>query len=695
MLAVHNAVTDSCVLIYDVDDQQYLFISPCIYAIAGIHPHELAADNNFWYKLINNKQADSIYERINNMQPNGNIELSYQITTPQNTVKNIADNRSLAVDATSGHKILQSIIRESPDENPVIADDIDFSTLFYNNISPMYLFDLDTLRILKVNKAAIATYGYSLQEFLSMTVLDMRPQGEHEKVNEYIQQNSFNKSNNKIFTSAGLWKHHNKNGDIIYAEITGHDIHYNNLNCRMVTATDVTEKVKFQEEAKVREQLLNSLIDSQTNFLIRVNNTGHFSFVNRQFLKTLGYNINELLGQHFSITSIPQELHLCEAAFASCMQNPGKVITLQHKKPDVQGNLHDIDWEFISVVDEQGQVVEIQGIGQDITRKLIIEKEIKNTSQKLDAFIESITDSFFIIDNNWRFMRVNAAFEKVSNCSRDEMLGQVLWDVFPSILNSGFGRAYYEAVEKHESVKFTEYFEPLKMWFRTSVYPSAEGTTFFVKDITHEKQAQEQALWTKNSLEALINNTHDQIWSVDKELRFVYLNDAYVKQISHITGTEPKAGDYSYKHPGYNQGIHDDWNGYYQRALKGEQYTITSESRDLKTKALLFFEVSFNPIYTLNGEIIGVGCFSRDVTRLLKTEQELIDQNERLRNIATLSSHEIRRPVASMMGLISIMDRDNFFNPENEEIIEHLLTVSTEIDDVIRLIVDNTFTGKN
>jgi hypothetical protein len=46
-----------------------------------------------------------------------------------------------------------------------------------------------------------------------------------------------------------------------------------------------------------------------------------------------------------------------------------------------------------------------------------------------------------------------------------------------------------------------------------------------------------------------------------------------------------------------------------------------------------------------------------------------------------------------MMGLISIMDKENFFNPENEQIIQHLFTVSAEIDDVIRLIVDSTFTS--
>jgi signal transduction histidine kinase len=76
---------------------------------------------------------------------------------------------------------------------------------------------------------------------------------------------------------------------------------------------------------------------------------------------------------------------------------------------------------------------------------------------------------------------------------------------------------------------------------------------------------------------------------------------------------------------------------------------------------------------------------------MLKTEEALIEQNERLKNIASLSSHELRRPVASMLGLINIMDRENFTNPENRQIIEHLFTVSKEIDEVIRLIVNKTF----
>jgi signal transduction histidine kinase len=90
---------------------------------------------------------------------------------------------------------------------------------------------------------------------------------------------------------------------------------------------------------------------------------------------------------------------------------------------------------------------------------------------------------------------------------------------------------------------------------------------------------------------------------------------------------------------------------------------------------------------------MGVGCFAHDITTRLKTEQALLSQNKRLSNIASLSSHQLRRPVASMLGLINIIDREDLHNPENKKIIDYLHIVSTEIDNTIRLIVDHTFTG--
>ncbi|MBB6129306.1 PAS domain-containing protein [Mucilaginibacter lappiensis] len=562
-----------CVLAFDIHEQKYLFIGQGIDAVLGITARELYQDNRLWDKLIHKENLAGIKSLINTLAENSSVELSYQITTPQQTTKNITDKKSLITDAATGHKVLLSTIKAT-----------------------------------------------------------------HAKT-----------------------------------------------NCTTASSTG----------AEHSQQFLNSLIDSQTSFLIRIDTSGNYTFVNRQYLKTLGYKAKDILGKHFSVTSLSEEAHLCENAFMECLNNPGKVVPLLHKKPDVHGNLHDTEWELISIVNENGEVCEIQGIGHDVTARIKIEAKVRDTAQKLDTFIESITDSFFIIDNNWRFVRVNAAFEKIWGKPRAQLLGKVIWDLFPQLINTPFEIAYREAQAKQESVKFMVYFAPLNKWFRTAVYPSTEGITVFAKNVTYEMRAQEEALWTKNNLEALINNTNDKIWSVDTDNRYVYMNNAYIAQIKAMTGVSPQKGEYSYKDVGFPQEVIDEWSAYYSRALNGENYTIVLESVDDEAKNPAFYEVSFNPIFASNGEIKGVGCFAHDISERLKTEQELLSQNKRMRNIASLSSHELRRPVASMLGLINIMDRENPNNPENKQIIDYLQIVSTEIDDVIRLIVDHTFTGNN
>ena len=103
---------------------------------------------------------------------------------------------------------------------------------------------------------------------------------------------------------------------------------------------------------------------------------GKYTFVNKRFLKILGYKRADIVGKHFGVTALPEDYHLCEETFYKCINNPGKIIHLAHKKPDAHGNLHDTEWEFVAVTNESKEVTGIQGIGQDITDKVNSQKEI-------------------------------------------------------------------------------------------------------------------------------------------------------------------------------------------------------------------------------------------------------------------------------------------------------------------------------
>jgi len=202
----------------------------------------------------------------------------------------------------------------------------------------------------------------------------------------------------------------------------------------------------------------------------------------------------------------------------------------------------------------------------------------------------------------------------------------------------------------------------------------------------------EDAVWAKNNLEILFNNTEELIWAINKDRRYLYTNNAYRDAVFSETGITPKEGDHVYINIGFSQKQIREWKKFYARAFNDEVFTARTENVDKKTGQLMYFEVSFNPLCRAGGHVAAIGCFARNITELVNTENAIRDQNERLRHIASISSHELRRPIASLLGLINILDLENFQNPENKEILKHLETVGLEIDSVIRLIIDKTFT---
>jgi len=586
MLTDLLAALNDCVWAFDETTQNYLFISPSVYTILEYSPKDIGQNKDFWNKVIDPRDHDEVIEKINKAITDEWLDLTYRAITKSGKIKWINHKRRHLSDSSNGHDVILNVIKDISDQKAInyrMQDSLgDFNILFNDNPTPMWIYELPTLRILKVNASATRHYGYSEQEFLSMTIRDIRPRFDLAKFNEYLYKKGIPESRLDGFNSAGVWRHQNKKGDILYAEVTGHEIKYDNHSCRVIIALDVTEKVTQQEEMKRREQFLTSLIDSQTNFLLRIDTSGIITFANRQFLKLLGYKKSEIINKHFSVITPASDIKLCEDALKSCIKNPGKVIRLEHGKLDKEGKVHQTKWEFISITGNDGEVTDIQGVGQDLTPVSEIE--------------------------------VNA------------------------------------------------------------------------------QKAAEETAWTKNNLEALINNTENFIWSINRDGRYVYMNTAYRNRINDTMGIMPKEGDDAYVHSGHTEKVRSEWHQYYERALSGERYITRHESPDRQSGKISFFEVSFNPIYKqAKDEIIGVGCFARDITEMLRTEEALLDQNERLRNIASLSSHELRRPVASMLGLMNIMDYENFSNPENEQIIKHLFTVTQEIDEVIRLIVNKTF----
>ncbi len=150
-----------------------------------------------------------------------------------------------------------------------------------------------------------------------------------------------------------------------------------------------------------REKRLSSLVASQTNYLIRTDLEGRYTFVNGQFLDKFGLQAHELLGQSHLATVHPDDLDKCRQMAAACMAQPGRVVPLQIRKC-IGGQLYHTEWEFIGITGDDGQVAEIQGVGQDITARRQAEEERQKLIGDLTRKNHDLEQFAFITSHNLR-----------------------------------------------------------------------------------------------------------------------------------------------------------------------------------------------------------------------------------------------------------------------------------------------------
>jgi len=145
----------------------------------------------------------------------------------------------------------ERMLRERAEE-ALIASNANYKLLFENNPRPMWVYDTETLAFLAVNDAAIEKYGYSREEFLTMTIKDVRPPEDLPNLFDSLSKV------HQTGEYAGCWRHQKRDGSIIDVEIASHQLPFAGRPARLVLANDVTEK-KMIEAQLLRTQRMESI----------------------------------------------------------------------------------------------------------------------------------------------------------------------------------------------------------------------------------------------------------------------------------------------------------------------------------------------------------------------------------------------------------------------------------------------------
>lgn len=422
------------------------------------------------------------------------------------------------------------------------------SIFFRQNPDPMWVFDTASLQFLDVNDAALAKYGYTLSEFLSLGIDKIRPAEDLENFHSFLA---------KPFKvgETSFWRHLTKSGEIIHVSIVGYPITYLNRPARLVYARDVTQLVLLQQqntelldlerqyrlEAEASARYFQSLFETiPGKFLVLAPGDFEIVAVSDQYLAATMRTRAELKGKKLFEAFPPAPDDLNAGGMEKLTQSLTRVVSTAvadvmaiNRYPiarpvEAGGGFEERYWSIINtpINDSEGEVAYIVHRVEDVTelitsrenegpasvealiasQKQVLEMDVMLRSQELKAAqqraellsgqlttaLESMSDAFYTLSADWRFTFMNAQAEALLGRSREELLGNVVWHEFEPLRNSTFEHEYRRAVTDKATVRFIEFYPPLQKWFEVNAYPSQESLAVYFRDITEPRLRDEQ-----------------------------------------------------------------------------------------------------------------------------------------------------------------------------------------------------------
>jgi PAS domain S-box-containing protein len=461
-----------------------------------------------------------------------------------------------------------------------------YRQLFENNPHPMWLYDQETLAFLAVNDAAIESYGYSREEFLRMTIRDIRPEQEVPRLMENLSRPIA-----PMRISDGS-RHRRKDGTLIDVSISSHSVDVGGRLCALVLAQDVTETK--QAEARIRyltrvyatishvnqaivrvqnrEELTQKIcdvavqdggfrlawigfVDGDTGHVLPVAHAGYDS----GYLDQMNVNVLDPTGGNGptgtairtgqavfveNLATRPNAAPWSKPAVERGYRSYAAVPIRHNEKVTGVLALYAEETNFFN----QEEMQLLEEIGLDISFALdAIELEenrrrlAAERSQLIDTIERSLNEIYMFDPHTLRFEYANRGALHNLGYTADEMQLLTPLDIKPEFTEAAFREkiAPLECGEQEQIV-----FETVHRRADASVYPvevhlqmieqdSRKLYLAIILDISARKQAEVELEATERRYRNVLSSMMEGCQIVDFDWRWIYINDTAAQQLSH------------------------------------------------------------------------------------------------------------------------------------------------------------------
>src|SRR5579863_103346 len=341
-----------------------------------------------------------------------------------------------------------------------------------------------------------------------------------------------------------------------------------------------------------------------------------------------GKKAQEMIGRHISIFYLPEDLE---------KNTPTKNLALAR----VKGSHEDQGWRvndaglkfwvhvhYTAFYDNQerltGYVIIVRDMTEFKSKSDEQERLINQRTEELKNAFERITDAVMAFDNQWNYTYVNQKAAEMAGVPKDELIGQNLWNRFPGEQKLTIHKLYKQAMEEQRTIQTECFFPPSQIWIHATMYPSPEGLSVYLQDISARKQTEQALLESQEKYRQIVDTAQEGIWMIDQHNKTVFVNRKMCEMLEY-SEHEMQGRTIAYF-------MDDEETQQSFRSLDRRQKGVIEELEKLlitKTGKRIIVHMSANPIYDGDGQYEGALAMVSDITEKIKLQRELSQQQER------------------------------------------------------------------
>ena len=487
---------------------------------------------------------------------------------------------------------------------------------FQKNPLPMWLIDVDSLRFVQVNKAALSRYGYSEHEFLSIGIRDLVDPTEWPRLDRFFENPSADTTN------ATEWRHVLKDGRPVDVEISRHYFVENGTRLVVMAAQDITSR----KQASETWSLLSSIVESSDDAIIGKDKDGAIVSWNSGAAALFGYAGEEVIGRPVTLLEPPERRgEMAQALQKVAQGEPVRRFVTERLHKD--GHRITVSVTISPIYDTEGRIKGASAIARDVTDLIDSQKALRESEERYRLLFDLTPIPMYVVDlENLGFLAVNERMIRHYGYSRAEFLTMTAAEIWPEEevpkLTSWcktigpIAKLTDAGVWKHrkkDGAVIDVHMVATRLDFggRASLLAAAS-------DVTERRRTEDALRASEGRYRELFENANDLIYTSDLEGNFTSVNKAgeritgysreeiLTKTLSEIVAPE-------------DLNIAADM---LKRKLDGGESTFYDLDVVAKDGHRVSLEIDTRLIYQ-DGRPVGVQGLGRDVTERRRLEQQL------------------------------------------------------------------------